>query len=130
MAFGCHLTIDCYKCNKQKIDDLNSVYDFLNNMPKEIGMNKISRPFMIRYEGGGWDKGGICGFVFIAESHISIHTFPAHDYFTVDVYSCNEFDAQKAAKKIAAYFDAKVIEKKVTVRGISLNKEAVMEQIE
>ncbi|MDO8537884.1 MAG: adenosylmethionine decarboxylase [archaeon] len=126
MVFGMHLTLDCYKCNQQKLNDLNIIYEFLNNMPGEIGMTRISRPSVIRYEGGGWDKGGITGFVLLAESHISIHTFPDHGFFTADVYTCSEFDAEKTAKRIADIFESKVVEKNVVIRGQKLNKETLM----
>ena len=109
---------------------MNTVYEFLNNMPQEIGMTRISRPSVIRYEGGGWDKGGLTGFVFLAESHISIHTFPDHGFFTADVYTCSEFDAEKASKKIADIFEAKIVEKNVVIRGKRLDKETLMVQEE
>ena len=101
-------------------------------MPGEIGMTRISRPNVIRYEGGGWDKGGVTGFVLLAESHISIHTFPDHGFFTADVYTCSEFDAEKAAKRIADIFESKIVEKNVVIRGQKLDKETLMvkEEIE
>jgi len=36
-----------------------------------------------------------CGYstiLMIAESHISLHTFPSEGFFTFDCYSCKEFD--------------------------------------
>jgi len=38
---------------------------------------------MIKKDPGGWS-----GFVIIAESHISIHTFPARRFVSIDVYTC------------------------------------------
>lgn len=35
---------------------------------------------------------GYSTFVMIAESHLSIHTFPEKDYLTFDCYSCKDFD--------------------------------------
>ena len=34
------------------------------------------------------DPGGWSGFVIIAESHISIHTFPKRRFLSADVYTC------------------------------------------
>jgi S-adenosylmethionine decarboxylase len=39
---------------------------------------------------------GISGFVFIAESHIGIHTFVEQNYVNIDVFSCKDFDTGKA----------------------------------
>jgi S-adenosylmethionine decarboxylase len=34
--------------------------------------------------------GGVSGFVLLAESHISIHTWPEHRYAAVDIYTCGD----------------------------------------
>jgi S-adenosylmethionine decarboxylase len=39
---------------------------------------------------------GISGFVFIAESHIGVHTFVERNYVNIDVFSCKDFDTEKA----------------------------------
>ena len=36
------------------------------------------------------DPGGLSGFVMIAESHISFHTFPARGFVTIDLYTCSD----------------------------------------
>ena len=36
--------------------------------------------------------GGYSIFGIIAESHISMHTFPEDNYFSFDLYSCKKFD--------------------------------------
>lgn len=35
------------------------------------------------------DGGGVTGVVVLAESHLSVHTWPEKRYVTVDVYVCN-----------------------------------------
>ena len=37
--------------------------------------------------------GGYSVFGIIAESHVSMHTFPEDNYFSFDLYSCKKFDA-------------------------------------
>ena len=56
-------------------------------------MTKISQPYVFRYTGPDW---GISGFVVIAESHISVHTFVERDYVNIDIFSCRDFDSEKA----------------------------------
>src|SRR3954469_18813187 len=55
-------------------------------------MTKISVPYVVQYDGGDKpeDK-GVTGFVIIAESHISIHTFPDRGSGWLDVFSCKGF---------------------------------------
>ena len=45
------------------------------------------------------------GFVLIAESHITIHTFPERGYVNVDIFSCRAFDASTPVDVIRRKFD-------------------------
>jgi S-adenosylmethionine decarboxylase proenzyme len=41
---------------------------------------------------------GVSGVVIIAESHLSIHTWPEHGYAAVDIFTCGTFvNPEKAA---------------------------------
>ena len=59
-------------------------------------MTRISPPYVLRYIGPVLEEWGISGFVFIAESHIGIHTFVEKNYVNIDVFSCKDFDTEKA----------------------------------
>ena len=63
-------------------------------------MHKMTLPHAVKWLDPGATIEGISAFVMIAESHISIHTFPEKDYVFMDVFSCKSFDAEKAAKKV------------------------------
>ena len=86
-VFGPHLTIDGKKCDKEKLSDLTIVFKALDELPAIIGMTKIMPPYSILYKGVVPEDWGVSGFVMIAESHISIHTFPEKNYVFIDVFS-------------------------------------------
>jgi S-adenosylmethionine decarboxylase len=117
--FGPHLTLDLYHCNKQKLSDAEFIAKFLRDFPEFINMHRISEPQVTEYEGreGSFDKGGISAFVLLAESHVSVHTFPNDQFASVDVFSCKEFDFSKAQEFIMKAFDAKKAEKNLLIRG-------------
>ena len=48
---------------------------------------------------------GYSTFVMIAESHLSIHTFPELNYFSFDCYSCKFFDAEKVVETMKKHFN-------------------------
>lgn len=66
---------------------------------------------------------GISGMIVIAESHLSIHTWPEYDYAAVDIFTCGEvINPQDAADFLIEKFESKnpsVIEMK---RGLSPEK--------
>jgi S-adenosylmethionine decarboxylase len=67
-------------------------------------MTKISSPLVFRYIGSSHEDWGISGFVFIAESHISIHTFVERRYVNIDVFSCKDFNAKQVIKDLKDKF--------------------------
>ena len=91
-----HLIIDGYGCSAQQMENVDLVYQILDQFPSRIGMTKIGRPQVSRHGGSGAGDAGISGFVLLAESHISIHIFPESSYINVDIFSCKEFDAEQA----------------------------------
>lgn len=87
--FGEHLTIDGYGGNPKKLNDKKLILKCLRELPTIIGMKKLSQPEVYPAPAnGGKDPGGWSGFVVIAESHISIHTFPARRFVSIDAYTC------------------------------------------
>ncbi|HEU5349722.1 MAG TPA: deoxyhypusine synthase family protein, partial [Ktedonobacterales bacterium] len=62
---------------------------------------------------------GVSGLVVIAESHIAIHTFPELDYFTMDIFSCKNFDHEKAIEYIRTAFDVREMDRMLVQRGLS-----------
>ena len=96
VGFGLHLTLDGYGCSYERLTNLDAIYEFLDTCPDMIHMTKIMPPYVFKYHGKVPDDWGVSGFVLIAESHISIHTFPERGYLSLDIFSCKDFDYQQA----------------------------------
>lgn len=62
--------------------------------------------------------GGITGFIVLAESHLSVHSWPEIDYLAIDIFSCGR---KATPKKALAYlkkkFKPKRVETKLIRRG-------------
>lgn len=119
MHFGEHLTIDGYGGNKKLLDNKNLILEILNNLPRELGMRILVRPKVVHAPSNNKkDPGGWTGFVVIAESHISIHTFPMRGFVSIDVYTCkNGIDTKFILKYFKEKFGLKDIEKNFIKRG-------------
>ena len=128
---GPHLTLDLYGCDEKKLNDEKFIHKILEELPDLIKMHKISKPNVVTYPGreGSFDKGGISAFIVIAESHISIHTFSGYGFASVDIFSCREFDEEKAIKYLVEKFGAKKIEKNFLQRGKSFLKKLELRQL-
>lgn len=117
--FGPHLTLDLYGCDKEKLDDHSHIYKLLDELPELIGMHKYSSPHLTKIpkRENSFDQGGLTGFVILVESHISIHTFPADRFASVDVFSCKHFDAKFAVDYLVKHLGATKVEYDVKRRG-------------
>lgn len=117
--FGEHLTIDGYDGSQTKLADKEIVFDCLDKLPELLGMIKLTdavvyfAPANDKKDSGGWS-----GFVVVAESHISIHTFPDRGFVSADVYTCkNELDVNFILNYFKERFELKDIEHHLIKRG-------------
>ena len=119
MHFGNHLTIDGYGGDFAKLNDKDTVMKVLDELPEKLHMKKLTEPFLVFAESNDKkDPGGWTGVVTIAESHISIHTFPARKFVSADVYTCTDnLEIDFILNYFKELFDLKDIESNHIIRG-------------
>lgn len=113
-----HLIIDGYGGDAGMMWDTARLRAFLDEYPANLGMTKITEPEVLEYYGPNPGDNGISGFVIIAESHISVHTFPHRDYVNIDVFSCKSFDHEQALADARALFNLKRVKTWLLDRGL------------
>ena len=119
---GTHLIVDCLDCENDTLVDKRRISDFIENTITMLGMKKLIDPVLVQCDGStnDWDKGGYSAFAMIAESHISIHTFPQAGLLSADIYSCKPFDVDLAIDGFRAFFFPSKIKKKLLNREVQL----------
>ena len=85
-ATGLHLIGDLYGClcDSRLMLDAGYLEKFCQERVAAAGLTTVGSLFHSFGEGGG-----VTGVVVLAESHLSIHTWPEAGYVTLDVYVCN-----------------------------------------
>lgn len=83
-ALGTHLLLELKDCNSKFLNDLKKVEDILVTAAKEAKATIIETRFH------KFSPFGISGVVVIAESHLTIHTWPEYGYAAVDIFTCGE----------------------------------------
>jgi S-adenosylmethionine decarboxylase len=83
---GLHLIGDLYGCrgDRRYFFDDRLLGDFCRARVDAAGLTAVGSLFHSFGE-----HGGVTGMVVLAESHLSIHTWPEENYVTLDVYVCN-----------------------------------------
>ena len=83
-ALGRQILIEFYECQSEVLIDRNRIRQYTLEAARHAGATVISDTFH------HFKPDGVSGVVVIAESHISIHTWPEHRYAAVDVFTCGD----------------------------------------
>ena len=79
-----HLLLELYRCDYEKLNDESFLRCTLNKaakLAKATVLNLISNKF---------EPQGVTAIALLAESHISIHTWPESNYSAVDIFTCGQ----------------------------------------
>lgn len=98
------LLMDGYSESKDLLQNEEFLRELLTDYPSKIAMTRISDPHIIRFTDCEPEEWGISGFVFLAESHIAIHTFVERSFVNIDVFSCKDFDTSVAVEDLRKRF--------------------------
>lgn len=91
-ALGRHLLVELHNCNREALNDLSLLRDIMVKAAIACGAVVLGESFH------HFSPQGVSGVVIIAESHLSIHTWPEHGYAAVDIFTCGTFvNPEKAA---------------------------------
>jgi S-adenosylmethionine decarboxylase len=61
--------------------------------------------------------------VLIAESHLSVHTFPEHGLLWADIFSCKSFDADRLVEAVREAFSLREARVTLLGRGLEYSEE-------
>jgi S-adenosylmethionine decarboxylase len=79
-----HLLLELYRCDYEKLNDESFLRCTLNRAAKlaqATVLNLISNKF---------EPQGVTAIALLAESHISIHTWPESNYSAIDIFTCGQ----------------------------------------
>ena len=125
--FGVHLLFDGYNADAALLSDKDHLTRLLTEIPKKMKMHTITEPVVVEVGPlNEKDPGGISGFILIAESHISYHTFPKRGFVTADIYTCqNDLDSEAFTELLSAVFGTTDYDVQVIKRGLRYPSENI-----
>ncbi|MEW6142186.1 MAG: adenosylmethionine decarboxylase [Chloroflexota bacterium] len=112
-ALARHLLIELKDCRHDRLNDLDFLRDTLKDAAIAAGATVIQDSF---YQFAPY---GISGVVIIAESHLSIHTWPEFNYAAVDIFTCGMTTRpEEAADLVARRLESKDTRLREVKRGL------------
>lgn len=83
-ALGRQILVEFYDCDSDKINDVEFIESsFLSAV-------RTSKATIISHNFHKFSPHGISGVVVIAESHVTIHSWPEYNYAAVDIFTCGD----------------------------------------
>lgn len=83
-VIGKHLTVDMYSCSFESLDNLDFIKNAMLTAVKEANMT------LLDFSSYKFEPQGLTAIALLAESHMSIHTYPELGYAAVDVFTCGD----------------------------------------
>jgi len=95
-ALGTHLLVELHGCHPEVLKKLDFVRETM------ISAARMAKTTVVDDVFHEFNPYGVSGVVVIAESHLSIHTWPEYGYAAVDIFTCGEnLEPETAAEYIA-----------------------------
>lgn len=83
-ALGRQILVEFYDCESDSINDVSFIEASFLEATRASGATIISHNFH------KFSPHGVSGVVVIAESHVSIHSWPEYNYAAVDIFTCGD----------------------------------------
>ena len=108
---GTHLIIDLW--DGEHLDDAGVIEAALRSAVHTAGATLVHL-HLHEFTAGG----GVSGMAMLAESHISIHTWPERGYAAVDVFMCGSADPYRVVPILRRAFKARRVAISALLRGL------------
>ena len=110
-TFGKHIIIELYGATYESLNDIQQLTSILEEAITLAGATLINK---LQYK---FSPQGVSMIFLLAESHLSIHTWPEQSYAAIDMYTCGKCDPYKAFEYIATKLHAKDSKYLILERG-------------
>jgi S-adenosylmethionine decarboxylase len=113
---GRHLILDIWtEIGLEVLGDLDKIQE------KFIAAAEYAGATVLNHQWHHFGLGnGITGVVMLAESHMSIHTWPEHGFAAIDVFMCGDCDPKKTLKFMRELFQPRSYSINEITRGLLL----------
>ncbi len=112
-VLGSHVLLELRDCNSILLNDLDYIRQAMLTAANDVGATVVGESFH------RFTPQGVTGILAIAESHISIHTWPELSYAAADIFTCGStFSPMEAASRLAEQLECRDPEFKEIERGL------------
>lgn len=94
MIVGRHIIAELYGVKEELIAREETVRAIVEEVVEQAGLTKVGSIYK------QFNPHGVTGVVLIAESHVSIHTWPEYELVNLDIFTCGDTSKVEKAFKL------------------------------
>lgn len=117
-TLGRHLILEMWDCSSDAVNNIEDIKEIL------VETAKVIKATVIDIVCHHFSPYGVTGVAILAESHISIHTWPEYKYVAADIFLCGSaISPQVAASYLTQAFHAKEVSLAEFKRGDVISRQ-------
>lgn len=118
-TLGRHLILEFYGCDHVRLDAMEPLQAAMRAAAESVGAAVVGEAFH------AYEPQGMSGILLIAESHLSLHTWPESGYAAVDLFTCGGLDPRPALRVLYRALGATSCRMQEIVRGLPADRVGV-----
>jgi S-adenosylmethionine decarboxylase len=105
--------VDAFGCEPERLRNLDRLRGLVDEVVRELALRPVAPALWHAFPG----EGGVTGAVLLAESHLTLHSFPEHGTLTMNLYCCRARPAFPFELRLPALLGAKRVDVRLVTRG-------------
>jgi S-adenosylmethionine decarboxylase len=109
---GSEWVVEAYGCDPVRLASVHAMQTLFGAMIRELSLNPVDEALWHRFP----EPGGITGMLLLAESHLTVHTFPEHASLCINLFCCTPREPWAWDSRLAALVGADQVTVRVLAR--------------
>jgi S-adenosylmethionine decarboxylase len=110
---GSEWVVEAFGCDAERLTSVRALQELFDAMVHELGLHPVGSAHWHQFP----TPGGITGLWLLAESHLTVHTFPEHLSACINLFCCTPRDAWNWSARLHALLGASRVDVRVLERA-------------